>query len=31
MYEEQVFNFFYKIKTTTKAQDSSDDKNELKV
>ena len=28
MHEEQVFYFFYKIKTTTQGQDSSDNKNE---
>ena len=28
MHEEQVFYFFYKIKTTTRDTNSSDDKNE---
>jgi len=28
MHEEQVFYFFYKIKTTTRDKNSSDDKNE---
>ena len=28
MHEEQVFYFFYKIETTTKGQEFSDNKNE---
>ena len=30
MHKEQVFYFFYEIKTTTKGQDLSDNKTELK-